>query len=1408
MRGLPSSGSYKLTRPRTSDSASSPSLKSPRSPPADDNELPIRASFEDLKRPEARQLLREQLTGTFPETTRKTSFESARNINMQLKDKLMRRSSTLEVGANASAQSSSSTVDSVGAKRLSVVPEKDNQAIDIERAIALLQELKKTASPNELVALHRALLPTKDVETVSSPKAATFDERSAFSPAPAFQRRSVLPPGLATRGGVAEDLLRKQADGLVQSQKPKSIWRNGWVHHSASASGSSLAALDLARDDGTSLAGGRAVTPSDFAYSHTGAYEPGTLRITNGAASPEPSITTAISHDRLGDDSKADDGYYTCSSGRPSLEAIRGRASIDILPGRNVSQDSLPIRDRIMNSDKAQQQRKQRSSRLSGISSASEESLVPLPQAPLQVSTTLPTQNVDRDSVSSMSDCPTPRFQQRWSHRASQISAEYVADCDITGSPYEEKNNALLNFASRLSTVYDSDDADNHDGGRGTAEAALSKLNGGAEGLAVRHSAEIGSARTSDEQIQPPQIASGSRPAPRKVDSGYGSDASLRLSQRKGSGEAGPGRNPYLASIDILKHVEEKDETASIAGAESLYTFEEILKSPILLSNMATTPSPKSTKSKKSSPLLRLHTLKSEKRSSGPSTPEPVTHESTDSIPTIASTQSSPAEGKQQAAKQQKKLQKPMPAAIKKQRKEEMRKLKEASAISLPTVPDDMSAAHAQRLEELSGGALARTYATIGTTDLQEDLDRAPPVELVGDVKFPSPAPSVVETKDSSSRLRSKSRGRERSNSVRKGASGEESPEVQRSWSIGKLRRKSQSRTRSQSQKRSSFDIVMGKSRLSAEPEERAVSPGDDNIPAFSDFSSVARTLGSGSYDISTNQFKRSTAPVSGATQHQIQSPWMISTGLIKPKSMKGMNSEMASELARMKSRDFAHADMDPSQDRPRMVFAPKSKKTRSASNEASRSTVSVEDRFPEWQGKPAAREGSPQRPQVLHRPHSMYAESIPPMPELPADVEVKASKANEIVAKKLRDGTRSSPGASARNSAEVPQGKSGSGKKSSMQSVKQAQSKQADDKTLEMLHPANRPAAGKRAHTINVEVRELNGSTSELSSAGGAEEQALDDEPIASPTHNARHSGWPGWEQQAKLWRQRRESLGETLGKPVEEDALPQADSPPMSRKPSMEPARSPAIVVSRYITPLGSDNAARANASKRPTDAAARHADSYRGLIVDDKENRPAKRDVPRTDSAVSAASTSSFVTVKSWDPRLAKQDVPRTDSAISAKTYRTTTSVVTTTSTINSERSPVGRHTRTSSGKFVPYSPTQQSAAERSRALSLAKLNGSAPSNASTQSLGWLSGSPANASTSTLGSPRGPRPQKSSPQSLTDRYSGGLDYGWERGVGFNGSAGTRSSGSEAKRKSVQMSEDFGLDLSDVPVFLQKVR
>lgn len=65
-----------------------------------------------------------------------------------------------------------------------------------------------------------------------------------------------------------------------------------------------------------------------------------------------------------------------------------------------------------------------------------------------------------------------------------------------------------------------------------------------------------------------------------------------------------------------------------------------------------------------------------------------------------------------------------------------------------------------------------------------------------------------------------------------------------------------------------------------------------------------------------------------------------------------------------------------------------------------------------------------------------------------------------------------------------------------------------------------------------------------------------------------------------------------------------------------------------------------------------------------------------------------------------------------------------------------------------------------------------------------------------------PSTPKPSKL--KILAGRFAGGFHYGYEPGFGLGGSAGTRTSNSTASRKSVNVSRGYGLDLSDVPVFV----
>ncbi|KAJ8611765.1 hypothetical protein MRB53_037772 [Persea americana] len=149
-------------------------------------------------------------------------------------------------------------------------PAASTGAIDVEAAITLLQELRKTASPEELVALHRALLPTKQIPTIASPDSIDDEDRQTQ---PASRRRSNILPGLATRGGADGDLLRRQGDFLT-------------VQTPSNAISPSIYSPDVTEKD---MLNGkeepRPHTPGS-GYISAGAYAQGTLRITNGTSPP------------------------------------------------------------------------------------------------------------------------------------------------------------------------------------------------------------------------------------------------------------------------------------------------------------------------------------------------------------------------------------------------------------------------------------------------------------------------------------------------------------------------------------------------------------------------------------------------------------------------------------------------------------------------------------------------------------------------------------------------------------------------------------------------------------------------------------------------------------------------------------------------------------------------------------------------------------------------------------------------------------------------------------------------------------------------------------------------------------------------------------------------------------------
>ena len=1413
-------------------------------------DLTFKASYEDLRRTDSRRRLRQHFTGAFPETQRMPSQESINTNDMGLRDRLARSTSSLNVGQNPTADSSSSSVDKLDANRLSTVREQ-NAAIDIGQAINLLQELKKTASPAELVALHKALLPTRDSVLASpTPMLPSPDEQEPVSTSSYLRHRSMLPPGLATRDGASGDLLRTPAEAEASAKLKKVKSRR------KTTSGSSLAALDLA-DDAVNPTNPRANTPLDNEYSHMGAYQPGTLRITNGAVSPDPSasIRNASIDIGRGQEFRTREEFSTAPT-TPANDVIE-----DFRPLQSSPQ-SAPCRESILTFNERRQKPRQMSSTgHAGISESrpreqsgshtprqsSERAISAIPvsskrdpsrprmerasrsrdasqtrqrshdqsetrppgsgdrsqtRPPLPVEKSISKQsllvekkssqpslasdtetshhvsrcsleplrpNIDDGRISPIAAENLPRFAQRWSHRLSHISQDTAGDNQLPSTPGEDKS-ALNSLAKRLSSVPGRDGQDTNAYTQETPEVALAKLNGGSHPQSDLRAIEIGSSDTLKSPIASSRSnVNGSkidRPwLPKQADSGYGSDASHRSMQQRLSREANNAMKLHLSIEDAHRQTRASEgDDADDEDGRSLYTFDEFLRSPSLLSPLVTPLPIESGPNKKHSSLLGL---KKAKRSGSLATASPSAVS-----PIAGSAQASPNESK--STKSKKKLQKPMPESVRKELKAQAKKTKdegEAKESSIvPAVPTDMASSFRRHSESYEAkGPAEQPSVSSAPTELHANV----PAEVV---RKDPPADASVAT---SPRSRSKSRGRHsRRSSTARETTSETEGASRRSWSIGRKRSKSSRRSGSLTPKQSNFDLGQI-SRANGSQSSSHSQESDDFMPAFTDHSSVARALGSSPYDQSTKLFRRTVA-APGAVMHEVQSPHQISTGLTRTKSggLRGMEAGMASELARLKSRDVAIQNNEEMFDRPRMATP----KSRSGSKSRSSSSPKCsEERLPEQRLKVALLALSGEGKEFSNRPHSMYAESIPPIPELPASVGTKVSRLDGLVAKRLKDSAQSTPAASApelpfvsttesppvsaRNSDERP----GDSNMSVADAVKRAvearrsqETKQSQEgQREEILHLGpSRKSKSKRRKTQHREQRIPDSETDAVRS-GESDSPATEQSQASTPNLERDQ---PDWEQHARMWRQRRQSIGETLGKPVYTEEG--ADSYRQKA-----PSNSPAIVVSKHTTPFK-----RSDVIRRRTASAAEQAAAYQDLIGKDSEDT----DVPSTDSI------STFISAERSDAERRAENLPRVDSAYLTKPYQSTSS------DFARDRSPGGR-VRTPSGNFHPYTPADAKQAEHSRAESLAKLTGIPQQTKSTQSLD-VQRRPFHQQHDTL-------------DSLIDRYSGGLQFGFEKGVGFGGSAGTRGKAEGAHRKSARLSEGWGLDLSDVPVFLRKV-
>jgi hypothetical protein len=1401
----------RLSKPKTNDHNNPSTLTQPKRsssksrPPPDIDPEQWGSYFDTKTRSNGPKNLKQQLKQSFPETKRKLSLDSFRrgssdSVNstdtMGVKDRYPAAILTTALGAsNGSARSSPTTMSPL-ARQLSVVHE--TPGIDIASAIHLLQELKKTASPEELVALHRALLPLREEAAANEPSPPRAD-LSGSGIQRSSRRNSKLPPGLNTRGEPGEDLLKRLGDDV---RRPRaSVYRVGSEEQLTQRTYSGGSARANHTDDAE-----RSETPSDeHGYPHAGAYKSGTLRITNGAASPDPArmlqnlIIPEVQeerHDQTPVMPNARDLYPDCAT-PAGTESFPGAFRVLHSERRTTSGRPLPPPP-------------PDSRRGSNASDASELQFPSYDQGPDDEAYSAAQVTQDRvDESTPFNETPSfvlsdpPRTRQSRSN-GSPLSLDVSNDHYENNDSPQEAPTTIAQFATRLSTVYSEDLTDEEP--LGTPTDAWAKLTGEPRLLGPRGPRSNQSLKS---PLKSPRPASMSQ-----IDSGYGPTSEIP-SQRYAPSQDAP-RPIFPAQSD--------------ADNESLYTFNEFLsaKKPLADSAVPSSPvspmsasSPNTEKGRKDLPsMLGLREKSALKRMSLPNSGLA----SSESLPSsVVST------GSEQSGKISKKLRKPMPAVerLKREKSHRVSPVSEIAVHEFPLVSEELNKSLEQRYHQPSASEISLnqrpSISPRKSSEPQSMWDD-------GSREMEPASEAVFVRRNPFARKRSVSRGRRNQGQAAETPSAEEKP--------------------------GRFPFLRSLSRSRSRRRRASIDSADCETPSRNDFDSGSTHTGS---TTPRPQLDRDASVERG------NESWRTGPAIKKRPKNKGMTEEMASELARSKSRDVAGHDRIPMHDRPRMA-TPKSSSARSHSRNQSvgppKSGRSVEDFLPGWHSKDNSPASSgPPKADATPRPFSMYADSIPPMPDIPLEVAAKNAKARKLMEKRKKDAsTRKSmdtPGdraaASLQNSANSSPnlGKVRSAVKAREEQERELEERMANDaRNAENSRPRLRTM--KTSESISNVIRELRSSGSEQSSLIGTDSRpntADRSEPVtvaSSVSSEEQQTGFSAFDKQASLWRERRRSLGTYLPSPAQLQSQGESDVFVDDR------IASPEIVVSRYITPMGHEIAARARANYDPTSEAARHADSYRSLLDEEEAASATGWEIPRTDSAYSSASSGISIPKHRDLPNSLISRPPTTNQTRTASGVTTTSSVYSTQySALPRTRSPGGR-VRTPSGNFYAYDASQPE--QRSRTTSLGKLNAPTASNHTINTLSPASStdglSTIFSDTMTVSSCGGtvrakpknphqrhrfpdpqyenfqqqqqqqqysqqqqqqgksstrPRPVSSNSSNLGDRYSGGLAWEWNRESGFGGSAGTRLNGETGtRRKGQRLAESFGVDLGDVPIFL----
>lgn len=1498
-------------------------------PMDDDGEAPLlRTTFTDLKnRPDARQVLRMQFSSTFSEdnksATTPLSPSSQHRVQQPLSAGLASPLSgaplSPSAGAAAGLETKGFTAQPESAlrgrmprsqtaptlltqdtlptivepKRLSIVPEGPSQ-MDVEQAISLLEQLKKTASPEQLVALHRALLPTKDVITPVTPmfpadaleipaSASTSSSATTLTgPEPPMRKSALLMPGLATRAtdsAADSDVLRKPNDFLLKPVPAKARRRGRKSSLSGRTLDSPLYSPELPRFSAVTAAG-RSDTP-DLIYTQPGAFQYGTLRITNGGAvSPEPPLHSPASVDTAMTPETPEDPFAP-GSGPNS---------------KNSSTTRLPLSSDL------------------GL----ESDLDGIPPPPPQHAT-----------------YPKPISPQR---SVSPIGAH-------TSTSYNETSES-----PQISPLQSTSPRELHDlPAAAPSPTAASVASGGGLAMTTLYRTTTNESRGPNTPLSPMSISTlgdsvdGATDACEVVYSRLARESRPIMIERRPTllvkGDAGRGgAMPPVAERSASEVAAEKVEPKSLA-VESLLKEKASVRTLGVdgLAAAAETPSrsfedllPKLKQEQQPQrPQLNVQPIRSQTDPQGSrSSPAITANKRQGSLDDYAKqraagiAQSPEPQEDINARTTRRKLQKQMPPNVRKQSKDDGGSVSPAEKDSSRRSPQSTRVyVNGAEVEMVAGepplgadrAGHSKSQASVSSKVTRDDDTKSTKSNKSG-LSF---AKSTTSTK---------SRGRQKSSDD--GRSRENTPSS--SWGFGRLRSRSRGQT--------AADVkaaAAAEARETKMPSVTVTPVATTPMPGTMTPSSgpISRKVSASLEPVRPRTAGAGSAP-SQRPRPQPSQPFPDLGGLTM---LELLDQKLSMAAANEPNTRPASPDRSPERPRtagPRMP---------GSSQKGGKFDHTI------WPGLPPAQKTGA-------REEKEDRENQPPMPPMHRHLrsEPELSKTSSADTQSDRQSTRESePDAFPADDIVIQTEKVLQAKKM-LQARKEEAARRAEEK---QRRREEQQAAAAAAAAEGREFQHRNSARWSLAPPilPFASSSANSSVP-GSPAHDAEGSEWVGWEAQVKLWRQRNlEALG-ALSSTDEEPpktattttttTTATTTSTPGSNTPNLEerthqgsiddlgelsaqfppppPTRlaptSPDLAASPRLSPQRSDSDGgsvlvnqrwptqeRADPRLRSvpdrTDPAPlrSHAPEQLGPPFNPSttrlngDERPSKHDIVRTDSAQSAATmmtNTTATTGSSWQhthasmsssvssrhseetvslksiqrpiagpgatPQYQQSERPRLPGGSFSHNHvhnmSMTSSVDSTSPTSLNFPVPASGPpapfrnrglTASSTTSFRPGHPNNGSAssgqmpgsqADRFRAKVAAKTSAAAmmirghhPPGPPPAVLPPLPQSSASASSSQQKRPNpsqqqskplqtGPRPRAPPPTStdpraapvVQDRYSGGYQYGWDRNQGFTGSAGTRTAADaqSGHRKSKQMSTDFGVDLSDVPVFVKRVQ